>query len=147
MSIQNNLVVSSLERAMPSGFYDDAKAGQLATAAKEKLSIVSTSIQQPVVQLSGGNQQKVMLGKWLLTEPDVLLVDEPTHGVDIGAKYEIYTILKSLAAEGKGILMISSELPELIGLCDRIIVLKMGIIAGELSGTDMIEENVIKLAT
>ena len=146
MSIQDNIVVASLNRVMPSGFYNDTKAKQLATASKEKLRIVSTGIQQPVVNLSGGNQQKVMLAKWLLTHPDVLLVDEPTHGVDIGAKYEIYTILKSLAAEGKGILMISSELSELIGICDRIIVLKQGTVAGELSGSDMTEEKVMKLA-
>ena len=83
-----------------------------------------------MTKLSGGNQQKVMIAKWLLVQPEVLIVDEPTHGIDIGAKYEIYEILKALAEEGKGIIMISSELPELIGLCDRIIVIKRGICCG-----------------
>ena len=88
-----------------------------------------------------------MLAKWLATEPDVLIVDEPTHGVDVDAKYEIYEILKSLVAAGKGIIMISSELPELIGLCDRILVIKRGTIAGELSGENKTEEKIMKLAT
>ena len=88
-----------------------------------------------------------MIAKWLLARPEVLIVDEPTHGIDIGAKYEIYEILKALAEEGKGIIMISSELPELIGLCDRIIVIKRGTVAGEFSGEDRTEENIMKLAT
>ena len=100
-----------------------------------------------MTKLSGGNQQKVMIAKWLIVQPEVLIVDEPTHGIDIGAKYEIYEILKALAEEGKGIIMISSELPELIGLCDRIIVIKRGSVAGELSGEDRTEENIMKLAT
>lgn len=147
MSVQDNIVVTSLNRVMPSGFYDAAKAKQLATASKEKLRIATPTIQQRVINLSGGNQQKVMLAKWLLSQPDVLVIDEPTHGIDIGAKYEIYEILKSLAAEGKGVIMISSELPEIIGLCDRIIVIKKGSVAGELSGVDMTEEKIMKLAT
>ena len=88
-----------------------------------------------------------MRAKWFLTQADVLIVDERTHGVDIGAKYEIYGILKSLAAEGKSILMISSELPELIGLCDRIVVIKEGKVAGEVGEGNMTEENVMTLAT
>lgn len=147
MSVQDNIVVASLNRVMPSGLYDSVKAKQLATASKGKLKIAAPTIQQRVMNLSGGNQQKVMLAKWLLSQPDVLIVDEPTHGIDIGAKYEIYEILKSLAAEGKGILMISSELPELIGLCDRIIVIKKGSVAGELSGIDITEEKIMELAT
>jgi ribose transport system ATP-binding protein len=147
MSVQENIVAAGLDRIMPSKFYNDAIAGQLTRAAKERLRISTHSLQQRVAKLSGGNQQKVMIAKWLLVQPEVLIVDEPTHGIDIGAKYEIYEILKALAAEGKGIIMISSELPELIALCDRIIVIKRGKIAGELSGEDRAEEKIMKLAT
>ncbi len=147
MSVQENIVAAGLDRIMPSRFYDNAIAGQLTHAAKEKLRISTHSLQQRVAKLSGGNQQKVMIAKWLLVQPEVLIVDEPTHGIDIGAKYEIYEILKALAAEGKGIIMISSELPELIALCDRIIVVKRGEIAGEVSGEDRTEEKIMKLAT
>ena len=147
MSVQENIVAAGLDRIMTSRFYDDAKAEQLAHAAKEKLRISTHSLKQRVTKLSGGNQQKVMIAKWLIVQPEVLIVDEPTHGIDIGAKYEIYEILKALAAEGKGIIMISSELPELIGLCDRIVVIKRGTVAGELSGEDRTEENIMKLAT
>ncbi len=147
MSVQENIVAAGLDRIMTSRFYDDAKAGQLAAAAKAKLWISTHSLKQRVTKLSGGNQQKVMIAKWLIVQPEVLIVDEPTHGIDIGAKYEIYEILKALAAEGKGIIMISSELPELIGLCDRIVVIKRGSVAGELSGEGRTEENIMKLAT
>jgi putative multiple sugar transport system ATP-binding protein len=147
MTVTDNVVIASLPRTMPSGFYNKLRAAQLATGSKEKLRIAASDIFQRAGTLSGGNQQKVMLAKWLHTDPDLLIIDEPTHGVDVGAKYEIYNILKSLAAQGKGILMISSELPELTGLCDRIIVLKKGSIAGELTDEKMTEENVIRLAT
>lgn len=147
MSIQDNIVAACLDSAMPGGIYDRESAKKLASGSKSKLKIAAHSIQQRVVNLSGGNQQKVMLAKWLLTAPEVLMIDEPTHGIDIGAKYEIYEILKSLVAEDKSIIMISSELPELIGLCDRIIVLKKGTIAGEVSGESMTEENIMTLAT
>ena len=147
MSIQDNIVAAGVDKIMSSGLYDGKKAKELALVQKEKLRIAAPSLRQRVVKLSGGNQQKVMLAKWLLVEPEVLIVDEPTHGIDIGAKYEIYEILKDLAEQGKGIIMISSELPELIGLCDRIIVIKRGAIAGELSGQNRTEEKIMKLAT
>jgi ABC-type sugar transport system ATPase subunit len=147
MTIQENIVAAGIDRIMPSGIYEYKLAGELATKSKEMLRISAHSLQQRVTKLSGGNQQKVMLAKWLLTEPEVLIVDEPTHGVDIGAKYEIYEILKSLVANGKSILLISSELPELIGLCDRIIVIKKGRTTGELSGDDRTEEKIMMLAT
>jgi len=147
MTIQENIVAAGVERIMPSGIYEYKRAGELAAKSKEMLRISAYSLQQRVTKLSGGNQQKVMLAKWLLTQPEVLIVDEPTHGVDIGAKYEIYEILKSLAQNGKSILLISSELPELIGLCDRIIVIKKGSVAGEVSGDDRTEEKIMMLAT
>jgi ABC-type sugar transport system ATPase subunit len=147
MSVQDNIVAACLDSVMPGGIYDGEKTKKLASESKLKLKIAAHSIQQRVVNLSGGNQQKVMLAKWLLTTPEVLIVDEPTHGIDIGAKYEIYEIVKSLVAEGKSVIMISSELSELIGLCDRIIVIKKGTISGEVSGEDMTEENIMALAT
>jgi putative multiple sugar transport system ATP-binding protein len=93
-----------------------------------------------VVNLSGGNQQKVVLSKWLFANPDILILDEPTRGIDVGAKYEIYTIINRLASEGKGIILISSELPEILGVCDRIYVMRDGKVVGELPAKDATQE-------
>jgi ABC-type sugar transport system ATPase subunit len=147
MTIEENIVAASLPFVMKSGLYDRSKVKEVSDETKSRFRIAASHPQQRVINLSGGNQQKVMLAKWLLTHPDVLIIDEPTHGIDIGAKYEIYEILKKLAAEGKAILMISSELPELIGLCDRIIVVKKGTVVGQVTPPDMTEEKVISLAT
>ena len=98
-----------------------------------------------MVNLSGGNQQKVVLAKWLNTAPDVLILDEPTRGIDVGAKYEIYTIINELAAEGKGVVMISSEMPELIGMCDRIFVMNEGALVGELAAAEASQERIMSL--
>ena len=100
----------------------------------------------PAKSMSGGNQQKVVIGKWLLTEPELLIVDEPTRGIDVGAKYEVYSIINQLAAEGKGIWVISSELEELMGICDRIIVMGNGEIRGELSREEFDKESIMKAA-
>jgi methyl-galactoside transport system ATP-binding protein len=97
--------------------------------------------------LSGGNQQKVLIARWLETEPKILLLDEPTRGIDVGAKYEIYKIIENLAQEGKCVIFISSEMPELIGMADRILVMCEGRKTGELLGEDITEENILKLAT
>jgi methyl-galactoside transport system ATP-binding protein len=96
--------------------------------------------------LSGGNQQKVILGRWLLTDPEVLLLDEPTRGIDVGAKYEIYQLMIALASKGKCIMMVSSEMPELLGVCDRIIVMSGGRVAGELNKADFSQEKIMRLA-
>ena len=111
---------------------------------RKKLNIKSTSILQKTVNLSGGNQQKVVLGKWMFAEPEILILDEPTRGIDVGAKYEIYTIINKLAMEGKGILIISSELTEILGMCDRIYVMSEGKITGELSGKEASQEKIMK---
>jgi len=97
--------------------------------------------------LSGGNQQKVIFGRWLLTEPDILLLDEPTRGIDVGAKYEIYTIIADLAARGKSVIMISSEMPELLGMSDRIMVMCEGRNTGTLDSKDATQERIMELAT
>ena len=96
--------------------------------------------------LSGGNQQKVIFGRWLLTEPTVLMLDEPTRGIDVGAKFEIYQLIANLADEGRGVILVSSEMPELIGISDRIIVLSGGEIAGEVDAASATQENIISLA-
>jgi len=98
-------------------------------------------------KLSGGNQQKVVLSKWIYSNPDVLILDEPTRGIDVGAKYEIYAIINALAAQGKGVIVISSELPELIGICDRIYTLSEGRITGEFPIDDATPETLIKHMT
>jgi putative multiple sugar transport system ATP-binding protein len=97
------------------------------------------------MNLSGGNQQKVVLSKWLFTDPRVLILDEPTRGIDVGAKFEIYTIMNQLAAQGRGVVMISSEMPELLGMCDRIYVMNEGRIVGELSRAEASQERIMAL--
>ena len=97
--------------------------------------------------LSGGNQQKVILGRWLLTSPDVLLLDEPTRGIDVGAKFEIYQLIIELASKGKAVIMVSSEMPELLGVCNRILVMSGGRVAGEVKANTTSQEEIMKLAT
>jgi putative multiple sugar transport system ATP-binding protein len=98
---------------------------------------------QEVNQLSGGNQQKVVLSKWLMTDPKVLILDEPTRGIDVGAKYEIYTIINELAASGKGVIVISSEMPELLGICDRIYVMNEGRFVDEMPASEASQEKIM----
>ncbi len=113
----------------------------------QKMNIKTPSILQKTGNLSGGNQQKVVLSKWIYAEPDILMLDEPTRGIDVGAKYEIYTIINQLADEGKGILLISSEMPELLGMCDRIYVMNEGSIKGELAAAEATQESIMKYIT
>lgn len=108
------------------GLINGRRCNELAEESIERLSIKTPSIRTPMNSLSGGNQQKVLFARWLLTEPEVLLLDEPTRGIDVGAKYEIYTIMADLAAQGKCVVMISSEMPELIGMADRVMVMCEG---------------------
>ena len=111
---------------------------------KELINIKSNSVHQAVGSLSGGNQQKVILAKWMLTEPDVLILDEPTRGIDVGAKYEIYCAINDLAKSGKAVIVISSEMPEILGTCDRTYVLNEGCIAGEIFKEDLSQERIMK---
>ena len=111
---------------------------------KKKINIKSNSINQTVGSLSGGNQQKVVLAKWMLTQPDVLILDEPTRGIDVGAKYEIYCVINELAKSGKAVIVISSELQEVIGTCDRVYVINEGRIAGELTKEEVTQERIMK---
>ncbi|MBQ1640191.1 MAG: sugar ABC transporter ATP-binding protein, partial [Lachnospiraceae bacterium] len=115
-------------------------------AAEEYVAAMKTktpSIQQAVGNLSGGNQQKVLLSKWMFAEPDVLILDEPTRGIDVGAKYEIYCIMNDMVAQGKAVVMISSELPELLGMCDRIYVMNEGEMVGEFTKEEATQEKIM----
>lgn len=146
MDIRENIIAANLKHTLNNRLYSAEKAAEMAKSSITNLRIATPGIHQKAINLSGGNQQKVVLAKWLWTHPDLLIVDEPTHGIDVGAKYEIYEILRKLASEGKGILVISSDLPELIGICDRILVLREGTIAGELDQSEVTEEKIMSLA-
>ena len=143
--IKHNVTIANLPGiSSKSGVIDDNSEVRAANEYRKKTNIRSSSIYQITGNLSGGNQQKVVLSKWLFANPDVLILDEPTRGIDVGAKYEIYTIINKLAEEGKGILVISSEMPELLGICDRIYVLNEGRIVGELSGEEASQEKIMR---
>lgn len=145
--IKQNISLASLDLITNKGVIDKNKEIAIANTYKASLNIKSYSVEQLVQNLSGGNQQKVVLSKWLMANPDLLIVDEPTRGIDVGAKFEIYTIMNDIASEGKGVLMISSELPELLGVCDRIYVMHEGKIAGEVETSNATQDIIMKLAT
>ena len=113
----------------------------------KKLNTKTPSMETPIQNLSGGNQQKVLVGRWLLTDPDILIVDEPTRGIDVGAKAEIHSLITKLAGEGKAIIMISSELPEVMGMSDRIVVMHEGTMTGVIDRKDFSSELILKYAT
>ncbi len=147
LDITENTTISSLGRFGRGPLLNDKKM-QIATDGYIKRMRIKTASQKTKIRsLSGGNQQKVILSRWLLTEPKVLLLDEPTRGIDVGAKYEIYTLLSELAAEGKGIIVVSSEMPELIGICDRILVMSGGRLAGEVNAASTTQKDIMSLAT
>ncbi|WRS27709.1 multiple monosaccharide ABC transporter ATP-binding protein [Oscillospiraceae bacterium MB08-C2-2] len=131
--IRLNTTLANLESISPSGRIDKDREVQVAEEYRKKLRIKTPSCEQLVGNLSGGNQQKVLLSKWMFAEPDILILDEPTRGIDVGAKYEIYNIINDLVAQNKSVLMISSEMPEVLGMCDRIYVMNEGRIVAELT--------------
>lgn len=145
-SVMDNLTVSILGKISRAGFVDRRKEREVSARGIEDLSIRTPTMEKQIVELSGGNQQKVILARCLATEPDILILDEPTKGIDVGAKFEIYKIITSLARKGLGIILISSELPEILGLCDRIMVMSQGRITGELERREATEENILTLA-
>jgi len=147
MSVVDNLIVAHRKELTKVGFLQGAEAVKLANAYKEKLNIKFSNTKQDVIYLSGGNQQKIMIAKWLLLNPLVIIMDEPTRGVDVGAKAEIYRTLKALSKEGVGVIVISSDLPEIIGLCTRVIVMKEGRKITELQDDEINEEQIIKFAS
>jgi len=146
LSIRDNTTVSSLERFSKFGLLSDKSLSEATLESIKKIKIKTPSEKTKIGTLSGGNQQKVILSRWLLTEPRVLLLDEPTRGIDVGAKYEIYLLINKLAEQGRGVIIVSSEMPELLGLSDRIIVMSGGVVAGELDGNAATQEKIMELA-
>ena len=143
-SIKFNMTLSALKNFFSKrGVVDQNKEDIKAQEYRERINVKTTSVEQAVGSLSGGNQQKVVLAKWMLTEPDVLILDEPTRGIDVGAKYEIYCVINEMAKAGKAVIIISSEMPEIIGTCDRTYVINEGEIAGELSGDEITQEAIM----
>jgi ribose transport system ATP-binding protein len=146
MAIAANVVAVNQAASLQNGLVSAGKIAEVAEQFRQQLNVVAQSVAQKTGTLSGGNQQKVVLAKWLLQGPDVLMIDEPTHGIDVGAKFEIYAQLRALAQAGKAVLLISSELPEVLALADRILVLREGRLVGELPGDGATEEDVMALA-
>ena len=148
LNIRENTVISSLKKHKRAGFYLSDKSMEKDTAwAIDAMHIKTPSQKTKIRSLSGGNQQKVILGRWLLTEPEVLMLDEPTRGIDVGAKRDIYELMNELTASGVSIIMVSSELPEVLGMSDRIVVVHEGRIAGELLHDEADQEKIMTLAT
>lgn len=147
MSVRQNVVASNLEACSGALFMDTRREAALTEDMVARLRIKTPSIEQKVLNLSGGNQQKVLLGKWLSVHPKVLLVSEPTRGIDVGAKAEIHALLRQMAQQGVGIVMVSSELPEILGMSDRVIVMHEGKLMGSLSGDDITEERIMAYAS
>jgi putative multiple sugar transport system ATP-binding protein len=141
--VRRNVTLANLPAVATAGVIDDGREYAVAGDYRDRLRIRCASVFQPVVNLSGGNQQKVVLSKWLFADPEVLILDEPTRGIDVGAKYEIYTLINALADEGKCIIMISSEMPELLGMCDRIAVMNNGRFVAEFDRIEATQEKIM----
>jgi putative multiple sugar transport system ATP-binding protein len=145
--IQRNVSAAGLSKLSWRGWVNENKEHRVAEGFRQSMNIKAPSVQSLTGKLSGGNQQKVVLSKWIFTDPDVLILDEPTRGIDVGAKFEIYAIINELAAAGKAVLVISSELPELLGLCDRIYALSAGRITGVLDRAEATQERLMQYMT
>ncbi|WP_284747107.1 multiple monosaccharide ABC transporter ATP-binding protein [Amycolatopsis sp. RTGN1] len=145
--IQRNVSAAGLGKLAKRGWVNEHAEHETAVGYRRSLSIKAPTVRSVTGKLSGGNQQKVVLAKWIFTDPDVLILDEPTRGIDVGAKFEIYTIINELAAQGKAVLVISSELPELLGLCDRIYALSAGRITGEATREEATQELLMQYMT
>ena len=146
LNIRENTVISSLKKYKVNGLLSTKKMADSTNWSIQAMRIKTPDQFTKIRSLSGGNQQKVILGRWLLTEPTVLLLDEPTRGIDVGAKYEIYQLILNLAKEGKTVIMVSSEMPELLGVCDRILVMSGGRLAGEVDAKSTSQEEIMTLA-
>ena len=142
--IKHNITIANLQGVSRHTVIDDLRELDIANEYRKQTNIRSPSVYQKVGNLSGGNQQKVVLSKWLFADPQVLILDEPTRGIDVGAKYEIYTIIGRLAAEGRAIIVISSEMPELLGITDRIYVMNEGRMVGEMAASDASQEKIMR---
>jgi ribose transport system ATP-binding protein len=147
MAVRENITLSALDQVTRWGFVNSAKADRLAREEVKKLDIRTPSLRQRVRNLSGGNQQKVIIARWLTLKPRVLILDEPTRGIDVGAKAEIHALMNQLAQEGVGVLMISSELPEVLGVSDRILVMHEGRVTGEFRRNEATQDDIMRAAT
>jgi ribose transport system ATP-binding protein len=148
LDLKTNIVLPIYQKLTSvMGWVKDKRAYMISKDIVDQLSIRTPSLEQKAKNLSGGNQQKVVVGKWLAKDADILIFDEPTRGIDVGAKQEIYTLLNELAAQGKSIIMISSELPEIIRMSHRVIVMCEGRITGDLDYSEATQENIMKFAT
>jgi putative multiple sugar transport system ATP-binding protein len=145
--VKQNITLANLHEIAKRGVVDDNAEVKVANEYRVSLNIKTPSVEQKVKNLSGGNQQKVSLGKWLFVKPNILILDEPTRGIDVGAKYEIYTLMNGLVEQGMSIMMLSSELPEVLGMSDRVYVVAAGRIAGELPIEEATQERIMELAT
>ena len=146
-SVSDNIAMVAIRKLLSHGLYSKKKAREASEKYIDLLKIRTPSAAQLVGNLSGGNQQKVVLAKWLLNDPDVIILDEPTRGIDVGAKRDIYLLIGSLVQEGKAVIMISSEIPELMGVCDRIAVMSEGRVSGEVSRENFSQETIMELAS
>jgi rhamnose transport system ATP-binding protein len=146
MSIQRNTTMAVLPEITPGGILRPARERKLTRRFMELLRVRATSPTQIVRSLSGGNQQKVVLSKWLAAEPRILILDEPTHGVDVGTKADVHATISNLATQGLAILLISSELPEILGMADRVLVIREGRLVGELTRAEATQEKIVQAA-
>jgi putative multiple sugar transport system ATP-binding protein len=142
-SIRFNTTLARLEKVCHNGVIDTIAEKKVAEDMNAEMGTKTPSIEQKIGNLSGGNQQKALLGKWMFTEPNVLILDEPTRGIDVGAKYDIYCLINKMVENGKSVIMISSEMPELIGMCDRIYVMNEGELKGELAASEATQEKIM----
>lgn len=147
LSVKENMITVNIDSYVSMGLLNDKKINADCTKQKEQLLIKTPDIEQIVGNLSGGNQQKVLLARWLLKNPDILFLDEPTRGIDVGAKSEFYNLIFELANQGKAVIVVSSEMAEILGLCDRIMVMHEGRISGELSREEATQEKIMQYAT
>ncbi|MGW0081461.1 multiple monosaccharide ABC transporter ATP-binding protein [Streptomyces sp. NPDC003393] len=146
-TINRNISLAALGKVARRGVVDEHEERQVAEEYRRSMNIKAPTVFEPAGKLSGGNQQKVVLSKWIFAGPDVLILDEPTRGIDVGAKYEIYTVIDKLAAQGKAVVFISSELPELLGMCDRIYTMAAGRLTGEVPRAEATQESLMRLMT
>ena len=149
VSIKDNVGVSTYNKYLKAGIVlDHKKIGEIVDSSIKKLRIKTPNMKEHIANLSGGNQQKVIIARWLANDPDILIMDEPTRGIDVGAKHEIYEIMNDLAAQGKSIIMVSSEMAELLGMSDRVYVMCDGKMRGEIKDKkDMTQAKVMSYAT
>ncbi|HQY99904.1 MAG TPA: sugar ABC transporter ATP-binding protein [Propionicimonas sp.] len=147
LSVRDNMIMAALPKYSPNGFLQVRRIEQECQAQREALALKTPSLAQLIQNLSGGNQQKVLISRWLLTLPDILMIDEPTRGIDVGAKSEIHRLMSTLAQQGKAIIMVSSEMPEVLGMSDRVVVMHEGRVSGILDRAEATQESIMQLAT